>query len=115
MAEFASASQNCQTGSPKPDRSSHLGIAAAVTIETEFGVLGRPPQPGPPRGFSLLRGSEIMKKSFYFFFVPLTRLALFFQESRDGDKEEAGRGGKEEERGGGEEDSGEDPLSWDAF
>lgn len=44
---------------------------------------------------------------------------LFFfppQESRDGDKEEAGRGGEEEERGGREEDSGEGqtlPLSWD--
>lgn len=39
----------------QPDRNSHLGIAAAVTIATEFSVSvqqqGRPPRPGPPRGF----------------------------------------------------------------
>lgn len=53
----------------------------------------------------------MMQKWFYFFFAPLTKFALFFQESRDGGKEETGRGGEEEERGGREEDSGEDPLS----
>lgn len=44
------------------------------------------------------------------------QVGSFFQESRDGDKEEAGRGGEEEERGGREEDSGEGqtlPLRWD--
>lgn len=58
----------------------------------------------------------MMQKSFYFF-VPQRsdQVCSFFQESRDGDKEEAGRGGEEEERGGREEDSGEGqtlPLSW---
>lgn len=64
-----------QQGFPKPDR---LGIAAAVTVETEFGAsVPPPPRPGPPRGFSLLRGSEMMQKSFYFSLVP-HRFALFF-------------------------------------